>query len=107
MIVRGLQGIKEFNNKNKLCNFLGSLGDDSEANGYVLSSLQVAKVKHVVKNIRQFYADKYRITRAEYYGAALLKTLEVLSYGKLASDSNARATTFVDYLISEIQSVTK
>ncbi len=105
MVIRGLSGIKQFSRKEIVMKYLRSF--HSAALDIVdmtaMERLQVEKVSMVIKILRASAAADHKVKEIEYCGAALLKTLEVLSYGKLPYDHNKRATTYVDYLIERIK----
>lgn len=109
MIIRGLSGIKLFSLKDNIVQYLRSINAGA-FNMEVLTDaerLQVEKVSMVIKTLREFSLADHGVMEMEYCGAALFKTLEILSYGKLPYDQNERATTYVDYLIERIKLLTK
>jgi len=104
LIIRGLNGIPEYLARDRVMSFLESLGFGSEgatnrAGGNAeRESLQAQKVKGVIGVLRRNAVATHGASESEYQMAALLKTLEVLSYGKLPHQQNERAVQYVTHL---------
>ncbi len=109
MVIRGLGGLNMFSIKGNFLDYLRSLFDRKifKADIAANEKLQVDKVSMVIKTLRDAAFTDHGVKEIEYCGASLLKTLEVLSYGKLPYDQNERATTYIDYLFERIKSPTK
>lgn len=105
LIIRGLRGIKAFITRDKIIDFLNliSVEKDIKKDFEPQDLLQIEKVERAIKTLRTFALKVHEVTEVEYFGAALLKTLEVLSYGKLPFDQNERATTYVTYLLERLK----
>lgn len=110
IVIRCLCGIKLFSNKNIIRAFLESLTSDNmgrySINEWTYDAneiLQIEKVRTAILELRKHSVYTYKIPLQEYRCAALLKTLEVLSYGKLPYDQNVRATTYVTYLLEKLK----
>ncbi len=69
-------------------------------------SNQVKKVILIINKLRQNAIVVHKVDEKEYMTAALLKTLEILSY-KLPHDQNERATTYVSHLCERIRRLSK
>jgi hypothetical protein len=114
LIIRGIEGIKAFIDIDTLSLFLNSLETKGQAKRFIQKTkmnkrdmLRIRKIFMIIEMIRAYAYSTYQVSPLEYIGSALLKTLEVLSYGMLPFDQNARATVYVDYLISGIISAKK
>jgi hypothetical protein len=106
LIIRGLNGIGAFSNKQGALSFLKFFDNsNSESiNKWTYDAVelqQIEKVIHVIKRLRQIALDGYKSTQEEFLGARLLKTLEVLSYGSLGPSQSMRACAYVTYLMSK------
>lgn len=110
MIIRGLSGIEGFHDAIRIKTFLESLEKvDGNHNNIepidMNEELQLEKARVIIKELRKCAVSDHGVSEIEYAGAALLKTLEVLSYGKLPHDQTIRATTYVTYLCRRIQEI--
>lgn len=113
MIIRGLTGIETLHDKARISSFLESLdikGGKSRLEKQGLSEdtlSRLEKIRVVTKELRKNAFSFHGVAEIEYAGAALLRTLEILSYGKLPRDENVRATTYVSYLCERIRRLSK
>lgn len=112
MIIRGLGSIKSFSDKKTFRSFLETLNFttdnkecETEWTQNMNESLQLQKVQAIIKELRNNAISFHKVPPSEYECAALLKTLEVLSYGKLPHDKTVRATTYVTYLIGRLRKI--
>lgn len=108
MIIRGLGSIKHFSNQKTVASFLKAFFDDnnSRVNEWTHDAkelVQLKKVMAVITELRCHATDVYKSSLSEYECAALLKTLEVISYGSLPHDANVRATSYISYLIERLK----
>jgi len=74
--------------------------------GSIRCQNQLRKVEAIINALRQNAILVHKVDEGEYTTAALLKTLEILSY-KLLQDQNERATTYVSYLCERIRRLSK
>ncbi len=111
IIIRGLSGIPVFEGEDKAVfwSYLDALHVQknlAEFNAKSITNkpelLQAEKIRIVVEAVREFSFANYKVSELEYLGAAILKTLEMLSYGNLPHAQNTRATSYVSYLIDRI-----
>lgn len=112
MIIRGLRCIKSFSIAPVVKDFLNKLSFPADETKYekewVADSAELTrlmKVLVVLKELRKDAVEFHKVSQKEYECAALLKTLEILSYGKLPHDQNVRATTYVTYLLERLRAV--
>lgn len=110
MIIRGLSGIKHFSNEKTVASFLKEFlyYKNRRVNEWTHDAkelVQLKKVMAVITELRKHATDVYKSSLSEYECAALLKTLEVISYGSLPHDANVRATSYISYLIERLKSV--
>lgn len=102
IIIRGLEGID-------VILFLTSLEKKVKNNRLKLGNphlLLANKCAVVIRELRR-KASSYNVSEIEYSAACLLKTLSILSYGKLPFDQNQRADLYVKYLLQNIKKLSK
>lgn len=62
------------------------------------------KMQSVVRTLREVAAAHFCASHAEYFGAAMLQALRVLSRGNLTHIQSVRASAYVTYLLGRIRS---
>ncbi len=108
LIIRGLDGVRELFPREQFALFLKSIPYDSNDRKHKklttgIRKQQVKKVLIVLSVLRKNAKSVHDASEAEYLLAALLKTLEVLSYGKLPFDQNERAVMYVTFARDRIK----
>jgi len=102
IVIRGLEGID-------VTSFLDSLERKFKGKRPKFGKrrlLLIQKSASVIRELRKI-ASSYGVSEIEYSGACLLKTLYVLSHGKLPFHQNQRADLYVRYLLEKIQRLSK
>jgi len=102
VVIRGLEGID-------VNLFLNSLEKKVRNNRLKLGKRQLLlaqKCAAVIRELRK-KASSYDVSEIEYSGACLLKTLSILSYGKLPFNQNQRADLYIKYLLQKIKKLSK
>lgn len=107
MIIRGLGGVSSFSNSSTVQSFLVSINDirQRDINMWTYDAdevLLISRILAVIDELRKNATVDHKVPLSEYQCAALLKTLEVLSYGSLAHEQNVRAATYVTYLVDKL-----
>ncbi len=112
LIIRCLNGAKY--EAEKFQSFLESLSFKVQSDNHqerenlgIDELLEIEKVRAISKLLRKNAISLHGASEVEYYMAALLKTLEVLSYGQLPNDENERAAAYVTYLCERIRRLSK
>lgn len=108
LVIRGLDSIKEFKSREGVRFFLKSIPSyNSNRIPSKSPSLkwkkQAYKVFVVINELRKNARKIHMAPEAEYLVAALLKTLEILSYGRLPREYNERAVEYINFLIYRIK----
>jgi len=114
MVIRGLCGTGGLHERVGVQSFLELLSVETENGGHEKqdssdgkNSSQLGKVRLIIRKLRKNAFSTQGIPEIEYAGAALLKTLEILCYGKLPHEQNEKATTYVSYLCGRIRRLSK
>lgn len=113
LIIRGLDGVRELLSREQFILFLKSVSYDSNDRDRkqlaksIRRKQQIEKVSAVLSVLRKNARSVHGASESEYLLAALLKTLEVLSYGKLPYDQNERAVRYVTFARDRIKELSK
>jgi len=98
LIIRCLSAIKAI----KLEAFFESLSFQQKSSKRS-ESIRVKKLWGVINTLRRSAIAVYKVSESEYEVAALLKTLEILSYGQLPPSQRQMATAYISYLCTKLR----
>ena len=103
LIIRSLEGTDIGPFLRSVDDITDEIGTPREKPIGIQGSHRTRKIGTVIRRLRHNAISVHGVSISEYERAALLKTLEVLSYGKLPFYQNERATQHVTHLCSRVR----